>query len=224
MKRRSALVLAALAALLGPSLVTPRASGAALSGAPTAAERSFVDRATAYLNATYPTPAKAIAAGYLRFTNEDDTGAISYANRHWVSTSYKTPSQLWYDVHGRLLGADYSVLDNGDPAPHRWGLAPARWQTFDFHVHYGLVGPNGTTVFGATSPKRFRKIGADPVHPTAADLVRMGIAKSTSEVRFVFPFLGIWDTEIWVDGNPSGAFAESDPRIKPSKPPKSSSM
>jgi len=54
-------------------------------------------------------------------------------------------SQLWYDVHGNLLGADFSVLQSGSPAPPQvWGVNYRRWTSFREHVHYVLAGPNGT--------------------------------------------------------------------------------
>lgn len=87
---------------------------AKLDGKPTATEAPFVDRISADLRSRFPTPESAIKAGYVRFTDEDDTGAISYANRQWNSDE-KHPSQLWYDVKGRLLGADFSVLKADSP-------------------------------------------------------------------------------------------------------------
>ena len=40
-----------------------------------------------------------------------DTGAISYINPAYYDTPDALhPQQLWYDVNGRLLGADFSQL------------------------------------------------------------------------------------------------------------------
>jgi hypothetical protein len=187
---------------------------------PSAAEAPFVKSMSADLTARFPTAADAERAGYLRFGDEDDTGAISYANRIWTSVDEKHPSQLWYDVKGRLLGADFSVPYTAAP-PHLYGVNPARWEKFGQHIHYGLVGPNGTTVYGATGAKKIVAVGGDPAKPTAKDLVAAGIAKSESDVKFVFEFPAIWDLTVWVLPNPSGAFADKNPNVKPVNPPKS---
>ena len=77
--------------------------------AASAAEAAFLARIMRELPERYPTPQRAIAAGYVRFTNEDDTGAISYVNvRAWDTTDPDVPAQVWYDVKGRLIGADIS--------------------------------------------------------------------------------------------------------------------
>jgi len=212
MIRTLVLSLAALFAL-GPVAASAAATP---PNEPTAAEKPFVDSVTADLVARFPTPESARAAGYLRFTDEDESGAISYANRQWTSADPKHPSQLWYDVKGRLLGADFSVPYT-DVRPKLFGVDPARWTKFGAHVHYGLIGPNGTT-YGAIGAKAIVKAGGSADHPTAAQLVAAGVTKKASDVRFVFAFPAIWDLQLWVIPNPSGAFAETDPEVKPSNP------
>src|ERR1700722_11183231 len=69
------------------------------SGPPNAAEAGFVHAIQADLMKRFPAAADAEKAGYVRYTNEDDTGAISYADMHWQSDAHH-PSQLWYDKHG----------------------------------------------------------------------------------------------------------------------------
>ena len=174
---------------------------------------------SADLTARFPTPADAEKAGYLKYTDEDDTGAISYANRMWTSPDEKHPSQLWYDAKGRLIGADFSVPYTDAP-PHLFGVEPSRWTKFGRHEHYGLTGSNGTTTFGATGAKKISAAGGDPAKPTAANLVALGIAKKPSDVAFVFEFPAIWDLPVWVIPNASGAFAEKNPAVKPVNPPK----
>ena len=197
------------------------AGAATLPGAPTTAEQPFVESVSADLNARFPTPESARAAGYLRYTDEDETGAISYANRQWTSADPKHPSQLWYDVRGRLLGADFSV-PYAETRPELFGVDPSRWTKFGAHVHYGLAGPTGTS-YGAIGAKAIVKAGGSADHPTAAQLVEAGAAKKASDVRFVFAFPAIWDLQVWVIPNPSGAFAETNPEVKPVSA-KSSSM
>jgi len=208
-------VVASLLAFFGTLAVAAAADK--LSGVPLPSEVSFVTKVSADLQARFPTPDAARRAGYLRFTDEDNTGAISYANKHWTSSDEAHPSQLWYDVNGRLLGADFSVLQADSPqAPQKWGVDPRRWIKFGAHDHYGLVGPNGTTIYSGMGMKKLPP-GASLEHPTAAMLVAAGVAKSTSDVRFTFLFPAIWDLEVWVLPNPSGAFAESNPDVKPVK-------
>jgi hypothetical protein len=215
-------VFVMLAALGVVATGTARAADK-LPPTPTASEAPFVAKATTDIEKLYPNPAAAEKAGYLRYTDEDETGAISYANRKWTSADADHPSQLWYDVSGRLLGVDYSVPLTSTK-PHLFGMDPARWQTFPAHVHYGLAGPNGTTIYGATGGSKFTASGGSISAPTADQLVAAKIAKSPSDVRFVFPFPGIWDLEFWILPNSSGAFADKNPAVHPAASPKPMSM
>ena len=97
------------------------------TGPLTPSEQSFVDAVRTDLVHRFPRVTDAEKAGYVRYTGIDDTGAISYADRRWNSDPTH-PSQLWYDVSGNLLGADFSV-----PRPHQearpvlWGIDAGRW-------------------------------------------------------------------------------------------------
>jgi hypothetical protein len=215
MIRRALVVAVAAVALSVPAAFA--SAEAALPAQPTATEKPFVDAIAPDLAARFPTASAAVRAGYIRYTDEDDTGAISYANRNWTSTDEKHPSQLWYDVKGRLLGADFSV-PYAEQRPAMFGLDPMRWQRFGLHVHYGLKGPGGAIIFGSIGPKAFAKTGGDAEHPTAAMLVAAGIAKSPKDVAFVFTFPAIWDVSVWVLPNPAGAFADKNPDVKPVAP------
>jgi hypothetical protein len=193
------------------------AADTTLSPKPQGAEVAFVSNVSKDLNARFATPADAERAGYFRYTNEDKTGAISYANLQWQSSDPQHPSQLWYSVNGKLLGADYSVLQSSSPnRPTLWSVNPQRWDTFRAHVHYILNGANGKETYGATSVAKFTAAGGDVNNPQAAPLVKMGIAKTEADVKKVFLFPAIWDLELWVTPNPSGAFAEANPLVKPS--------
>jgi len=191
------------------------------SGKPSAAEAPFVQRVTADLNSRFAAPAQAEKAGYFRYNNEDNTGAISYANLHWDSSDGQ-PSQLWYDVNGKLLGADYSIpitAANTSAPPNLWGVNPARWSKFGHaHVHYILKQADGTMKYGlAVGAAKFTAAGGDLKDPQADTIVKMGKAQSAADVVRVFTFPAQWDLELWVTPNPNGAFADKNPLVHPSK-------
>lgn len=212
MIRRYFTALAALVALAtGIAL-----SADALPPKPHGAEIAFVAGIQKDLNARFATIADAEKAGYFRYTNEDDTGAISYVNLQWTSNDPQHPSQLWYSVNGKLLGADFSQPYSAGNPPKLWGVDPSRWTHFGAHVHY-VLDQNGTMVYGhATSVTKFEAAGGDIKDPQAAPLVKMGITKNAGEVKTVFLFPNIWDLEVWVMPNPDGAFADKNPLVHPS--------
>ncbi len=190
---------------------------ATLSPIPQGTEAAFVKSIQKDLMARFPTPADAVKAGYFRFGNEDEDGAISYANLQWQSGNPQSPSQLWYDVHGNLLGADFSVLQSASPAPPTlWGVNYRRWVSFREHIHYVLAGPNGTETYGATSVKKFAAAGGNVDDPKADTLVKMGTVKSTADVQRIFLFPSLWDLIVWIKPNPNGAFADKNPLVIPS--------
>jgi hypothetical protein len=191
--------LAILALTTSAGYAATPAPKATLSPQPRGTEVVFVQTIQKDLMARFPTPADAEKAGYFRYGNEDEDGAISYANLHWQSGNPKQPSQLWYDVHGNLLGADFQ-----------------RWVSFREHIHYILVGPNGTETYGATSVKKFAAGGGNVDNPQAATLVKMGEVKSVADVKRIFLFPSIWDLIVWIKPNPLGAFAGKNPLVVPS--------
>ncbi len=216
MNRRTSLVLLAGAFALAPSFAL---AADAPSAAPSAAEAAFVGRISADLGKRFPTTADAVRAGFVRFTDEDEDGAISYANREWTSADSAHPSQLWYDAHGRLIGADYSVRYDATNRPKLFGVDPARWQAFEqAHVHYVLAGPGGEMKYGGIGHKKIIAAGGNVDHPTPDALVAAGIAKNASDVRLVFTFPAIWDLPVWVIPNSAGAFAEKNPDMTPVHP------
>ena len=185
-----------------------------LSPKPQGAEVAFVDGVSKDMNARFATEADAERAGYFRYTDEDNTGAISYANLQWDSPDPQHPSQLWYSAAGKLLGVDISVPYNGATPPNLWGVNPKRWFTFGAHIHY-VLDVDGKETYGSTSITKFKAAGGNPDDPQPQTIVALGKAKSVSEVKHVFLFPHIWDLEFWVTPNPSGAFAETDPLVHP---------
>ena len=151
---------------------------------------------------------------------EDDTGAISYANMNWQSNDPQHPSQLWYDVNGNLLGADFSMPRKpGDARPALWGVNPGRWYEFDGHIHWVTKDPTtGALTYDLWMPNpKFVAGGGDPAQPDAAALVKMGKVKDPSTVATIFEFPALWDLIVWVKPNPKGAFAEKDPTRHPQR-------
>jgi hypothetical protein len=222
MDRRIAWVALAALLLVPSDATAAEPTPAALS----AREKTFVADVAATLNKRFPTPAAAQSAGYVRYTNEDDTGAISYANQHWESTSERLPSQLWYDVKGRLLGADYSVLVAGHQTPPAlFGIEPARFFEENAHIHYVVRNPDGSLTYSrAIGTKKYAAAGLDPEHPTAQGLAKVGAVDSPDRVATVFLFPHIWDVTVWVLPNPDGAFADKNPNVKPAHGPSPTDM
>jgi hypothetical protein len=189
--------------------------GPTYTGPMSASENQFVASIQADLMKRFPTAADAEKAGYVRYTNEDETGAISYANKQWESTDMRHPSQLWYDSKGQLLGADFSVQTDSNTRPKLFGVNPGRWVEFDDHVHWvGRDAKGQFTYDNYVMAGKFKAAGGDPAHPTAADLVRMNKASSEAGVVTVFDMPRIWDLIVWVKPNPNGAFAEKNPLVK----------
>ncbi len=185
-------------------------------GPPSSSETAFVNSIQADLMQRFPTAQDAEKAGYVRYTNADETGAISYANFQWQSPDIRHPSQLWYDKAGNLLGADFSAYKTNDVRPSLFGVNPGRLYEFDDHVHYVLKGADGKLTFDkwVMAPK-YRAAGGDPAHPSVMQLVAMGRAANVSQIATVFDMPSIWDLIVWVKPNPSGAFAEKNPLVKP---------
>ena len=192
------------------------------------AEATFVSNATADLQSRFSTTDKAAAAGYFRYTNEDQTGAISWVNTNYWQSDPAHPSQLWYDVNGKLIGADFSILQSKSPkAPVLWGVAPTRWLDFSpGHVHFAIKTSSGLA-YGGAGAKTMNSVGGSIDHPTAANVYQisklarwsvLGIPKpnSINDVAFVFAFPAVWDLQVWLVPNPLGAFAEHNPNVVPS--------
>jgi hypothetical protein len=186
------------------------------SGPLSPSETAFVQSIQADLMKRFPTAQDAVKEGYVRYTDEDETGAISYANRQWNSPDIRHPSQLWYDKNGHLLGADFSTLKTSDTRPELFGVNPGRLYEFDDHVHYVVLDSKGDPVYGqAVMANDFKAAGGDPQHPTAQQLVTMGRAQSTSQIVTVFEMPSIWDIIVWVKPNPAGPFAWKNPTVTP---------
>jgi hypothetical protein len=187
-------------------------------GPTTAAENAFVASIQADLMKRFPTAADAENAGYVRYTEEDDTGAISYADRQWQSTDSRHPSQLWYDKNGQLLGADFSVpFTPGSSRPNLWGINPGRWVEFDGHIHWVTKDPaTGKLTYDQwVWDRKFVAAGGTIASPNAQTLVVLKRVPDAASVVTIFHFPAIWDLIVWVKPNPNGAFADKNPTVTP---------
>ncbi len=206
-----------LAAVCGLSAAARADEGPTYDGPISPPEAQFIASIQSDLYNRFKHASDAEKAGYVRYTSADETGAISYANRQWVSDPTH-PSQLWYDNGGNILGADFSVpRPNGEARPHLWGIDPGRWVEFEGHVHYVLKDPST----GALSYDHwiwnhdFVAGGGSLDNPSADTVVSLGKAKSAVDVVTVFEFPTIWDLIVWVKPNPDGAFAYKNPTVTP---------
>lgn len=218
MNARRSLLLALAVALVPLSARSADAPTPAPS--PSATESAFLTKIMHDLPDRYPTPQAAQRAGYARYSNEDQTGAISYVNvKAWNTTDPDVPAQLWYDVKGRLIGADFSRrrTDADTTPPSVFGIDPKRFSKIGAHVHY--VTCDKTTAkctYGkAVGATKYAAIG-DVEHPTADGLVKAGAVKDAASVSTVFLYPAIYDVSVWVVPNPLGQFAEKNPNVTPS--------
>jgi hypothetical protein len=216
MKRFAYALLAAV--VLSSAMASADENPTNKTGALSPSEKAFVAAIQSDLTARFPTAADAEKAGYFRYTNEDSTGAISYANLEWSSADPKHPSQLWYDKDGKLLGADFSVLTSESAKrPVLWGVDPGRWYEFDGHIHWIARDPStGKLSYDhwAMNPA-FVKAGGNVANPSATTLVAMKKVPAAKDVVTIFEFPSVWDLIVWVKPNPNGAFAEKNPNVKP---------
>jgi hypothetical protein len=213
-----ALALALAAAPLAAGL--PTTAAAAPAQAPlTPVEQRFYATASRETHARYATEAAAEKAGYFRYTNEDESGAVSYINPAYAdSPDAAHPSQLWYDVRGRLLGGDWTQTVASAPnGPTLFGLSPSRFAHIPLHVHYGVKHADGTIEYGLyVLASEFVAAGLDPLHPKRADLVTLKKVPTLAQVAFVVPVPNNWDAMMWVIANAAGQFADLNPAVKPS--------
>jgi hypothetical protein len=205
-----------LAVLALPKTIALADENPTCGGSIDATEARFISSIQSDITKRFPHAADAIAAGYVRYTAEDDTGAISYANRQWTSDPTH-PSQLWYDKHGALLGADFSVpRPNGEPRPALWGIKPCRWAEFEGHVHWVATDEStGIVRYDGLWNQKWVAAGGSISQPSSDTVVKLGEAKSAADVSVVFEFPTIWDLIVWVEANPNGAFADHNPNVRP---------
>jgi hypothetical protein len=196
----------------------PMPTQPSLSPYPDPAEQRFIAAVGSDLHARFQTPQAAQTAGYVRYTDEDQDGIITYTDLHWFTDDPHHPTQLWYDARGRLIGADYTMpVHDQTQRPALWGVQPGRWVHFIAHMHYAVREPDGTIRYGSLLNPTYQANGGNPAHPTALPLVRLRLARQPSDVLLIFQLPEIWIASVWLTPNPNGAFADSDPLVKPTK-------
>ena len=198
MKRRVVLglfSLAAAAAMPGRTLAQmqmPMGSDAKMPPKPSAAEQPFITKLMDEMPKRYGTTAAAAKAGYFQYTGEDSTGAISWVKPNLdTAKDFNDPSQLWYDVNGKLLGVDYTLetAQFAKPPATLFGYTvdAGRYLHRGAHMHWGVKNPDGTMKFGGMARSAVRREPAETPNSTQLDLpqnkaalVKAGIAQ---EVR-----------------------------------------
>jgi hypothetical protein len=194
---KTLLAAVAIFAVAAPALADEKAT---CTGPLSAGETTFVQSTAHDLNARFPHASDALAAGYVRYTAPDDTGAISYANDQWKADPTH-PSQLWYDADGNLMGADFSVPRlNSQPRPQLWGIDPCRWFEFNGHVHYVVQVPDTKQMLYDQWiwNDDFVKAGGSLSKPSADTVVKVGKVPSANYVSAIFEMPTQWDLIVWM--------------------------
>ena len=181
---------------------------------PNAAERAFVADVTSALQSKFATTGEASAAGYYRMTRLEPDGTVIWFNGKWDGAVSKyEPNFLWFDKNGKLVGLDYEYLTSTNlkpPGPAVYPVMASRWTTIDPHIHFAYKKPDGTIV---------RRGAAVLPHvkgdPDAAELRAAKLLPANATLLWSHYHPKTWDLGFWVVPNPSGAFAELNPLVKP---------
>ena len=196
------------------SLATPASPSA--TGIGTAAKRvstgeqQFINSVTRDLQGRLGTTAQAQSAGYFRYTVAVKN-VTSWVNPNYWKSDAEHPSELLYTANDKLLAAYFSIprAESGTK-PDLWGMSPSRWTASQQHVHFGVKTPSGIH-FGFASPARLTQVGGSVTNPVPQDVVKLGNAKSVSDVAFVFHYPASYVVRMWVVPNSLGPFAADNP-------------
>ncbi|HEY1975786.1 MAG TPA: hypothetical protein VGG89_04555 [Candidatus Baltobacteraceae bacterium] len=205
---RYALLIAAFAFAL-----TGAAYAAAIPSL-TSSEKAFVAKASASLNAAYPTTSAAKTAGFtMLFDTIGDDNTYNWTNMSFAGVTPDHPNFLWYDRHGNLAGVDWEFPTTGSaPAPKlaAFPVAPARWVKIPEHVHYAytLDGKMKYGVAKATPALRTGTITAGELRANGARLPK------DAKLDWAMYHPAVWDLAMWTVPNPKGAFADKNPNVK----------
>lgn len=178
---------------------------------PSAAESAFVGSVARALHTKFGDVHAAESAGYYRTTRLEPDGTIIYFNNQWNPRAL-APNFLWYDKHGKLVGLDYQYLvaSHRQP-PAGYAVAASRWTTIDAHIHYGYRLPDGTIVrkgYGILPGMHGNVL-------TEAELRQAKLLPADAKLLWTYVHPKSWDLGFWLVPNPSGAFADTNPNVKP---------
>jgi len=211
----SALILSLCCALatLGPAHADTLQAAPGMDQAAqpvSASEQRFISSVTTDLRDRLGTTAEAKAQGYFRYTITVNN-VISWVNPNYWKSDAKHPGELLYDVHGKLLAAYFTIPRTDSKAtPHLWGMSASRWTTAQQHVHFGVKTAPGIR-YGFVAPEHLAAVGGSVADPTPEDIVKLGKAKTVSDVAFVFQYPASYLIRVWLVPNPLGPFAPNNP-------------
>jgi hypothetical protein len=173
-------------------------------------EQQFISSVTRDLQHRLGTTAQAKALGYFRYTIRVNN-VVSWVNPNYWKSDAKHPGQLLYDTHGKLLAAYFSIPKaDSKTTPDLWGMSASRWTSADEHVHFGVNTASGIR-YGFVAPQHLAQIGGSVTNPVPEDIVKLGKAKSVSDVAFVFHFPASYVVQMWLVPNTQGSFAFANP-------------
>lgn len=191
-------------------------TGAACAANPplTASEKAFVAKASASLNAAYPTTSAAKTAGFtMLFDTIGDDNTYDWTNMTFNNVTPDRPNFLWYDRHGHLAGADWEFPTSGHAPAPKLGAFPvlaARWVKIPEHVHYAYT-VDGNLKYGAAHATPALRTGTI----TAAELRANGARlPEDAKLKWAMYHPAVWDLAMWTVPNPKGAFADKNPNVK----------
>ncbi len=179
---------------------------------PAPGEAAFIAGVTKTLQAKYPTTAAATAGGYSQMTRMEDDGTVIWFNGKWDNdVSKDAPNFLWYDKNGKLVGLDYQYTVSANPkAPSMYPVKASRWTTIPAHMHFAYKMSNGTVK--RRGAMALKGVTSDP---TAAQLKAAKLLPANASLMWAHYHPKSWDLGFWLVPNPSGAFADLNPLVKP---------
>ncbi|MGI8737783.1 MAG: hypothetical protein ACR2KS_11000 [Candidatus Eremiobacter antarcticus] len=207
---------AAVVRALGVSVaaMAPMAGSQAGKFQPDAAEAAFVRDVSERLGQKYPDTRSALAAGYYQTTKLEPDGTTIWFNNRWSGVSKYSPNFLWYDKHGRLAGLDYQYEVSAWPNPPAKNVYPvrrSRWTTIDPHIHFAYKTPSG--IIKRRGARMLPNLQGRTV--TAQQLRAAKLLPPNATLLWTYVHPKAWDLGFWVVPNPSGAFAELNPNVRP---------
>ena len=190
------------------------AACAATSPPLTSAEKAFVTKASATLNAKYPDTATAKSAGFgLLEGSIGDDNTYNWTDMSFSNVMLDRPNFLWYDRRGHLAGVDWEFpkgTTTSAPQLAAFPVTAARWVSIPEHVHFAYT-VDGVMKYGAGKATPAERTGT-----LTAQILRANGAKLPANAKLVWAMYhpAVWDLAMWTVPNPNGAFADKNPNVK----------